>query len=260
MNKIFYALLSVLALASCGNTYHIKGSSNVASLDGHMLYLKIASDTAGRNIDSCEIMHGQFQFEGSVDSVCIGNIYMDDEFLLPLVLEQGDIEIKLDNTVQSVSGTALNDSLSSFRDALSQLQSQMQELAHDEYQGYANNDDMEQVYGQLQSKQDVLNEQIDKLISGFVVTNFDNVLGPWGFALHVSGYEYPMLDAWVEDIMSKATDKFKKNAYIHEYYTKAQENQKIMNGTKDIPMAPPTPAPTQATPAPTPNELAQPKQ
>lgn len=137
----------------------------------------------------------------------------------------------------------------------------MQELAHDEYQGYANNDDMEQVYGQLQSKQNVLNEQMDKLISDFVVNNFDNVLGPWGFALHVSAYQYPMLDAWVEDIMSKATDKFKKNAYVHEYYTKAQENQKIMNGTTDVPVTPPTPAPTQqATPAPTPNELAQPKQ
>lgn len=261
MNKILYALLSVLALASCGNTYRIKGSSNVASLDGHMLYLKIASDTAARNIDSCQIMHGQFEFEGAVDSVCIGNIFMDDEFLLPVVLEQGTITIKLDNTVQNVSGTELNDSLSSFRDALTQLQGQAQELAHDEYQGYANNSDMNQVYQQLQVKQERLNAQIDELISNFVETNFDNVLGPWGFALHVSGYQFPMLDAWVEDIMSKATDTFKNNPYVREYYTKAQENQKIMNGTKDMPMGPP-PAPqnTTAAPPPTPNELAQPKQ
>ena len=59
--------------------------------------------------------------------------------------------------------------------------------------------------------------------------------------------------------MSKATDKFKNDAYVKDYYRKAQENQAIMNGMKDAPEAEAavseTPAPDAA---PTPNELAKP--
>lgn len=76
--------------------------------------------------------------------------------------------------------------------------------------------------------------------------------------------------------MSKATDKFKNDPYVKDYYKKAQENQAIMNGLHDasVPPAPasaPGPAPDgaamtpapgtmpdAAAPAPTPNELAQP--
>lgn len=33
--------------------------------------------------------------------------------------------------------------------------------------------------------------------------------------------------------MSKATDHFKNDAYVKDYYQKAQENQAIMNGTHE---------------------------
>ena len=58
--------------------------------------------------------------------------------------------------------------------------------------------------------------------------------------------------------MSKATDKFKNDAYVKDYYAKAQENQQIMNGMKDVSMPAPAPTP-QAAPAPTPNDLASPQ-
>ena len=87
--------------------------------------------------------------------------------------------------------------------------------------------------------------------------NFDNVLGPGVFFMVTIGYDYPELTPWIEDIMSKATDKLKNDAYVKDYYTKAQENQQIMNGMKDVSMPAPAPTP-QAAPAPTPNDLAQP--
>lgn len=61
--------------------------------------------------------------------------------------------------------------------------------------------------------------------------------------------------------MSKATDHFKNDSYVKDYYQKAQENEQIMNGTRDMqPGAPAVsaqPAP-EAAPAPTPNDLARP--
>ena len=59
--------------------------------------------------------------------------------------------------------------------------------------------------------------------------------------------------------MSKATDKFKNDPYVRDYYRKAQDNQNIMNGmaTPDQPAQPmPDAAPQDG--APTPNDLAQP--
>lgn len=41
MNKVLYAFLSVMCLTSCVNSYNIQGSSNVSTLDGRMLYLKV---------------------------------------------------------------------------------------------------------------------------------------------------------------------------------------------------------------------------
>ena len=38
MNKVFYAIVALLALTSCANSYNIVGTSNVSNLDGRMLY------------------------------------------------------------------------------------------------------------------------------------------------------------------------------------------------------------------------------
>ena len=86
----------------------------------------------------------------------------------------------------------------------------------------------------------------------------DNVLGPYIFInVCMNRYNVPMLDAWVEDIMSKATDKFKNDPQVKEYYEAAQENQNIMNGTK-MPEQTPQPAQQEAPQyGQTPNEMAK---
>lgn len=268
MNKIFLAIIALLALASCANTYEIKGTSNVSTLDGRMLYLKILKDNNFKSIDSCDVLHGQFHFQGNLDSVKMGNIFMDDEPVLPLVLEGGDINVKLDDAQQIVSGTPLNDKLFGFFKKYQQLQNQQRELVHKHDQAIMDGSDMNVVTQKLNAEAIQLSEQEDKLITSFVTENFDNVLGAGVFFLVTMGNQYPMLSPWIEDIMSKATDRFKNDPYVKDYYKKAQENQAIMNGTHEM-------LPSQATsemnqqleapqvnpdaaPAPTPNELATP--
>lgn len=268
MNKIYLAIIALLALTSCANTYEIKGTSNVSTLDGRMLYLKILKDNNFKSIDSCDVLHGQFHFQGNLDSVKMGNIFMDDEPVLPLVLESGDITVKLDDAQQIVSGTPLNDKLFGFFKKYQQLQNQQRELVHKHDQAIMNGSDMNVVTQKLNAEAIQLSEQEDKLITNFVTENFDNVLGAGVFFLVTMGNQYPMLSPWIEDIMSKATERFKNDPYVRDYYQKAQENQAIMNGTHEM-------APSQATsemnqqleapqvnpdaaPAPTPNELATP--
>lgn len=62
MNKVIYTIISVLALTSCANSFHIAGSTSVSMLDGQKLYLKVMKDTTLKDLDSCDVVHGQFQF------------------------------------------------------------------------------------------------------------------------------------------------------------------------------------------------------
>ena len=257
MNKILYALVTILALASCANTYNIQGTSNVSTLDSRMLYLKVLKDNDFKSLDSCDVVHGQFHFAGTFDSTSMANIFMDDESVLPLVLESGDITIKIDNTQQTVSGTPLNDKLFKFFNRYNQLRSQEAELLHTHDRAIMNGSNMEMVNAKLQEEAMKISQEEDKLVTTFVTDNFDNVLGPGIFFMMTIGYQYPELTPWIEDIMSKATEKFKNDTYVRDYYKKAQENQAIMNGLKDLPPAAPAMTPP---PAPTPNDMAKPSE
>ena len=262
MNKILYAFITLLAMTSCANSYNIQGTSNVSTLDGRMLYLKILKNNDLKNIDSCDVVHGQFHFDGNLDSVRMANIFMDDEAVLPLVLESGDINVKLDDAQQIVSGTPLNDKLFKFFKKYQQLQNQQMELVHKHDQAIMNGSDMEMVTRKLNEEAIRLADQEDKLVTSFVTENFDNVLGPGVFFMVTMRNQYPMLSPWIEDIMSKATEHFKNDPYVKEYYQKAQENEQIMNGTRDAgqdasAMQAPQVDPN-AAPAPTANDLAKP--
>ena len=259
MKKLLYALLCIIALASCSSSYNIQGSSNVSTLDGRMLYLKVLSNNDFKKIDSCDVVHGQFQFSGTFDTVRLANIFMDDESILPLVIESGDITIKLDNTQQNVSGTPLNDELFKFFNKYNQLKNQEAELLHTHDRAIMDGSDMEAVTRHINAEAVRLMAEEDKLVTTFVTENFDNVLGPGVFFMMTIGYRYPELTPWIEDIMSKATDKFKNDPYVKDYYQKALENQAIMNGMKEVNNAPADAATVPSMPdGPTPNELAQP--
>lgn len=84
-------------LASCTNKYKIEGTSSVNSLDGKMLYLKSLRDGEWVKLDSAEVAHGLFSMKGKVDSVQMVTLYMDDESIMPIVLENGKIKVNLNS-------------------------------------------------------------------------------------------------------------------------------------------------------------------
>lgn len=162
-------------LTSCGSSYNIEGTSNISTLDGRKLYLKVLKDNEFKKLDSCDVVHGKFGFSGSLDSVRIANIFMDEESVLPLVLESGNIVVKLDDAQQNVSGTPLNDKLFKFFNKYNQLKNQEQELVHKHDQAIMNGSNMDVVSARLNSEAERLSVLEDKLITSFVCENFDNV-------------------------------------------------------------------------------------
>ncbi|MCI6670948.1 MAG: DUF4369 domain-containing protein [Prevotella sp.] len=275
MKKIFYTLFPLFAFASCATNYNIQGTSNVSSLDGQKLYLKTTQADTLVEIDSCDVIHGKFAFHGNLDSVKVVHIYMDNINLqFPIVLEEGDINVRLDDTQQSVSGTPLNDKLNEFWTQFTRIRNQYMELDHQESTAIMNGQDETVVNERLIKKALEVYAHGDKLFTNFVLDNFDNILSSWGFFTRVT-YDttpdaYPIwmndylyvnaisqLPAWVEYIMTKAPESFKNAPDIKRFYKNFQQAQSEMNGmaspqgthphAADAPMgnssiAPPTPA------------------
>lgn len=236
MTKLLYALTAVAVLTSCANSYNVEGSSSVSSLDGSKLYLKTVTDNELQSLDSCAVLHGEFHFSGVLDTVRMATLFMDNEGLLPVVLEKGDIRIKIDNAGQSVSGTPMNDRLYEFLDKHKQLANQMGELSHKQSQMLLDGIEEAVINETLSAEAAKITREEDRLVTTFIVDNFDNVLGPGVFMMITSGFRYPILTPQIEDIMSKATDKFKNDPYVKEYYRTASENEARMQGF-DIPPA-----------------------
>ena len=247
MNKILYAFVVMATLASCAESYSIQGSSSVSSLDGSKLYLKTVKDQELKSMDSCDVVHGKFRFAGLLDTVKLANLYMDDESLaMPVVVEKGEIEVRIDNTGRSVSGTPLNDKLYQFINRHDQLGNEMNELSHKQSQMLLDGIDEDVINRTLTAEAARLAQQEDSLVTNFIVENFDNVLGPGVFMMMTSGYPYPVLTPQIEDIMSKATKKFKEDPYVKQYYQTANEIQARQNGlVDDTPQTQPAPAPQE---------------
>jgi len=233
MNKIVYALLILSVLTSCAESYSVNGSSTVSSLDGSKLYLKTVKDNELKNIDSCEVIHGQFRFAGLLDTVRLANLFMDDRSIMPIVLETGEITILLDNAKQVVGGTPLNDRLYEFLDYHTQLANEMAELSHRQSQMLLDGIDEDEINEQLEGEAAIIANREDSLVTNFIVENFDNILGPGVFMMLTSGFTYPILTPQIEHIMSKATSKFKSDPYVNEYYQIAQENEARQAGLRD---------------------------
>ena len=245
MNKILYIFAVVAVMTSCASSYHVEGTSSVSALDGNKLYLRAIKSGEAKNIDSCDVVHGEFHFAGLLDTVRMANLYMDDESIMPVVLEEGEIVIKIDNANQTVGGTPLNDSLYHFIDRHNQITNRMNELSHRQSQMLLDGIDEETINQQLSIEAAQIAQEEDSLVTNFIVENFDNVLGPGVFMMITSQYRYPVLTPQIEDIMSKASQKFKSDPYVSEYYRTANEIQARENGlVDDTQTAPPAEAAT----------------
>jgi hypothetical protein len=212
MKKVFYLIACVALLASCADQYNIQGSSTVSVLDGSKLYLKVLKDTDLTSLDSCEVVHGQFHFAGLLDTTYMASLYMGEQSIMPLVVEKGDIVIRIDNAQQKVTGTALNDVLYDFLDKHNRLQNQMAELDHRFSQMLLDGIDEDEINRTLSAEAAVIAQQEDSLVSDFVAANFENVLGPFVFIQMTSSVPQ------VEHLMSKAPESFKRNEAVAEFY------------------------------------------
>jgi hypothetical protein len=158
------------------------------------------------------VVHGVFQFCGVLDSTCMAGLFMDDQSIMPVVIEKGEINITIDDTKQKVSGTPLNDCLYAFLEQMNQLTGRMVELGHRDAQMLLDGVDESVVAQEIGRERMKIISEEDSLVTDFVVNNFDNILGPYVFVRNCSSVPQ------VEHIMSKAADRFKNDPQVKAFY------------------------------------------
>lgn len=221
-------MCTLLLATACAEQYQVEGYSSVQGLEGKTLYLKAFVGDDMKSIDSCEVVHGRFHFSGRLDSTLMGNLFVGEESVMPLVLESGMLEVKIDPTSQEVTGSSLNDTLYSFIKKKAKIDYRMSELPHKESQMIMDGEDHGLILMRLEEEARALAEEEDLLVTTFISENMDNVLGPGVFMILTSGYPYPVLTPQIEYLLTKATPYFKNHPYVKEYLSVAKENMEKM--------------------------------
>lgn len=228
MNKLLPFLLLLPFLASCTHKYKIEGTSSVNSLDGKMLYLKSMRGEEWVKLDSAEVVHGLFSMKGKMDSVQMVTLYMDEESIMPIVLESGKITVTISNTDLKAVGTPLNTALYEFIDKRNKLEESIAELERKETTLVMEGADLDEIHEQLVVEGDSLMKASNAYVKKFISDNYENVLGPSVFMMLCSSLPYPIMTPQIDDLIKDAPYSFKSNKLVREFLTKAKENMKLI--------------------------------
>lgn len=222
--KVISSLALPLAFLSCASEYQIEGSSSVSRLDGKMLFVKVPHEGTMHNIDSVEVVHGLFKMQGTIDSTMMGSLFMDDQNIVPIVLEKGKIHIDIDSRIK-VGGTPLNDRLFDFINKRTILGDRYDEVMRSQSRMIMDGIAEEEIEATISRQQEELNTELNNLVKNVICDNFDNVLGPGIFMIVCSSsYPYPVITPLIEEIMEKAPDSFKNHFMIRDYMEVARRN------------------------------------
>ena len=228
MNKLIIFLFSLFVFASCASEYQIEGSSSVSRLDGKMLFVKVLKGEEMVNVDSAEVVHGMFAMKGQIDSSVIASLYMDEQSIMPFVVERGNIRISIENARISVTGTPLNDRLYDFVGKKNSLDDRAYELERMESRMIMDGKSSDEIEEEMNREREKLSEEMNVLAKDFIQANYENVLGPGVFLMLCNSFPYPVLTPVIEEIVNEAPGHFQNNLLVKEYMNAARENMKRM--------------------------------
>jgi len=227
-------LLSALLLVSCQDTYLVRGVTDVSGFKGRQVILKVPTwDGKWIAFDSCEVTHGTFAMKGHLDSVTVATLFVDETPLIPVVIEEGVLNVDLSSLTYRVSGTRLNDALYAFFDQKSVLDAQVNELGRVESQMIMNGSSSEDVHHYVDSVYTSISDSMSVLISGFIRSNYTNVLGLCGFGMLSFGLPRPMMTPLIKQVLEDAPESFRENPFVRNYVLEANRemsNQNLASG------------------------------
>lgn len=232
-------LLSLGLATSCSEqslvqNYELRGRTSFIGMEDRVLTLKVFEDSMLVDIDSARVTHGKFTFRGTADSAVMANLFVGDVSIIPIVIEEGLLTIKLYEADQEVGGTPLNDSLDHFIHRKTQLDNQLFELPDHGTRLILEGNNADEVARMLTQEARALQEEHDHLVVNFIRRNHTNPLGPGIFMIMTSALPYPtLLHPRVEEVVNGAPEKFLSNSYVNWYLKRARSNDETIRKARE---------------------------
>ncbi len=187
MKNILFALFAAFMLFACApvDGYKISGAYKDAPENGKV-YLAQLTNSSIDYIDSTFIKGGGFEFNGNMDTPIVRFIFYPlpegGEDIIPLVLEDGEISIKIGRNGAAVSGTALNDAMQAYKDEFDEV-SRRAERA---FFSVRNMDNISsEKRDSLLKVADALSGEISQVLLRHIGANIENPIG--AFIISTSG-------------------------------------------------------------------------
>ena len=189
MKKLTYLLAAAAVFAACNsgnNGYTVTGTIEGAA-DGDTVYLQTVEGRQLVKLDSAIIANGTFTFKGTQDTAANRYITYNpagtEGMIMDFFLENGKINIKLNEKSSSATGTANNDIYQAIRIQLNELDSQMENI-------YASMTDTALTDQQRESKSKEMDALQDKMMEVAKAGISQNITNAVGVHLLKSNYYY----------------------------------------------------------------------
>ena len=231
-----WVMLVVLltAFSACSSTYQITGNSDITTLDGKILSLRTLQDGHWVEVDSAEVVHGLFSMNGKADTTRMVTIYFDNQGIMPIILENGDISVSISNQTMRAGGTPLNDALYDFIRVRNSMERQLGILNSREARLIMEGANPDFIHMQIQQEIDSINRQMNSFARSFISDNFNNILGPSVFMMMCSTLPYPILTDEIEAILNSAPESFLNQEWVKDFISKAKENQQLIEENRRL--------------------------
>lgn len=221
-HKILAFCTTIIALISCNQGYTIQGNSEIPLHNGKMLYLRATHPHRTIvDIDSCQVTHGVFSFYGDTDSITIVGLYVGNQQVMPIVLEQGDLTIEVGQWGTSLRGSQHNDKLNKLLRERNQIMSKQEALRRKSIEMLYRGKSIEEVEREVSKASAELVKQLELLETRFIQDNYNTPLGPGYFHWLFGQYPIPVITPQIRTILDHAPHTFKQHPFIREYIRQA---------------------------------------
>lgn len=219
ITQIIILLFSVvITLTSCSRHYSITGDVTHDVVRGRMLYLSVNQGIKEiRYVDSCQIVHGRFNIMGEIDSVVMARLYIDNEILMPFVLEGGDMSVKIDYHKKTIEGGELNTLLNKYLVRMSELQTEWEAVRERRIQLYLSINQATHLHNELEAQEIAILKKIEKEEIDFIRQNYTNPLGPGMFILITERMPFPEITPQISAILENAPEEFINSPFVANF-------------------------------------------
>ncbi|MBQ7552853.1 MAG: AhpC/TSA family protein [Bacteroidaceae bacterium] len=210
MKKIFYVgALAVLTACTGNSGYTIDGVIEGAH-DGDSIFLVNTSGRQLEKLGGAAVKDGKFQIKGVQDETAMRYLMYhyreDDGQVLPFFLENGNIQVMMNETNPSATGTATNDAYQPIRAEVNDLQNQMETI----FDMLGEENTTEEQMAELNKKAEELEQrQINALIDG----TKKNITNEVGIYLLKNNYYY-METPQLAEIVNLIPEKYASDESI----------------------------------------------